>query len=69
LRDATAKDIFDVVYIHSPDRLARKYVYQALVIEELRKNGVEIKFLKKKTVPVALYHQPYTPQRYSRILV
>jgi len=47
LRDDATKGLFDVVYIHSPDRLARKYVYQALVIEELRKNGVEIKFLNK----------------------
>jgi len=47
LRDDAARGIFDVVYIHSPDRLARKYVYQALVIEELKKNGVEIKFLNK----------------------
>lgn len=47
LRDDVAKGIFDIVYIHSPDRLARKYVYQALVIEELKKNGVEIKFLNK----------------------
>jgi len=48
LRDDASKGIFDAVYIHSPDRLARKFIYQGLVIEELRKKGVEVFFLNKK---------------------
>jgi site-specific DNA recombinase len=47
LRDDASKGIFNTVYIHSPDRLARKYVYQAIVIEELRKKDIEIRFLNK----------------------
>jgi site-specific DNA recombinase len=47
LRDDASKGIFNTVYIHSPDRLARKYVYQVLVIEELRKKDIKIRFLNK----------------------
>jgi len=47
LRDDASRDLFETVYIHSPDRLARKYLYQALIIEELKKQGIEIKFLNK----------------------
>lgn len=47
LRDDAAKGLFEAVYIHSPDRLARKYIYQGLVIEELTKKGIEIVFLNK----------------------
>jgi site-specific DNA recombinase len=48
LRDDASKRLFDVVCIHSPDRLARKFIYQGLVIEELKKNGVEVIFLNKQ---------------------
>lgn len=47
LRDDASKGLFEAVYIHSPDRLARRYIYQALVIEELRKKGIEVIFLNK----------------------
>ena len=33
------------IYVHSPDRLARKYAYQVLLIDELKKAGVEVVFL------------------------
>jgi len=48
LRDDASKGLFEIVYILSPDRLARKYLYQALVIEELKKQEIEIKFLNKE---------------------
>jgi len=35
----------DVVVFHSPDRLARKAVYQGLVLEEIEKAGVRVEFL------------------------
>jgi site-specific DNA recombinase len=35
----------DRVYVHSPDRLARKYAYQVLLIDELHRCGVEVVFL------------------------
>ena len=47
LRDDVSKDIFEAVYIHSPDRLARKYAYQILVLEELKKKGIEVIFFNK----------------------
>src|SRR5713226_5207878 len=33
LRDLAAEGVIDRVYVHSPDRLARKYAYQALLLE------------------------------------
>ena len=45
LRDQAAAGTFDRVYVHSPDRLARSYPYQVLLVEELQRQGVEIVFL------------------------
>src|SRR5439155_22628326 len=36
---------FDRLYVHSPDRLARNYAYQVLLVEELQRQGVDIVFL------------------------
>ena len=47
LRDAAAEGAFDVVAVHSPDRLARKYAYQALLLEEFRKAGCEVAFVQR----------------------
>lgn len=44
LRDDAARGRFSRLYVHSADRLARKYVYQAIVLEELARHGVEIIF-------------------------
>ncbi len=45
LRDQISFGIINKVYIHSPDRLSRKYAYQMILIEEFEKSGVEINFL------------------------
>jgi len=45
LRDMAAMGALDRVYAHCPDRLARKYAYQVLLIDELKRCGVEILFL------------------------
>lgn len=45
LRDQVANGAIDLLYVHSPDRLARKYAYQALLVDELTRGGVEIVFL------------------------
>ena len=37
----------DRLYVHSPDRLARKYAYQVLLLDELRRRGVEVVFLNR----------------------
>ena len=45
LRDVAYAGAIDTLYVHSPDRLARKYAYQVLLIDELNKAGVEVVFL------------------------
>ena len=45
LRDALRSGEFDIVLFHSPDRLARKAVYQFIVLEELEKAGIRPEFL------------------------
>ena len=46
LRDLIAQGCVDVVLCHSPDRLARKFAYQALLIEEFARAGVRVEFVK-----------------------
>ena len=47
LRDQAALAAFDVVVLTAPDRLARKYVHQMLVIEELQQHGCRVEFLER----------------------
>jgi len=47
LRDVIAAGAVDRVYVHSPDRLARKYAYQVVLVEEFRRAGVEVIFLNR----------------------
>ncbi|GFQ94732.1 recombinase [Trichonephila clavata] len=49
LRDKVGKGEIDKIYIHSPDRLSRKTVYQMILLEEFEKAGVEVIFLNYKT--------------------
>ncbi len=46
LRDLAAQGCLDVVLVYSPDRLARKFAYQALLIEELARCGTLVEFVK-----------------------
>ena len=46
VRDLAAEGQIQVVLVHAPDRLSRKYAYQILLIEELDRHGVETLFLK-----------------------
>ena len=46
VRDLAAGGDIEVVLVHSPDRLSRKYAYQVLLIEELGRHGVETRFLQ-----------------------
>jgi site-specific DNA recombinase len=48
LRDLAAMGGIELVYVHSPDRLARKYAHQALVLEELGRVGVRVVFLNRE---------------------
>ena len=45
LRDKVKAGEIDRVLITAPDRLARNYVHQMLLLEELEKHGVEVEFL------------------------
>ena len=46
LRDLVCQVPVDVLLVYSPDRLARKYAYQALLIEEFAKAGTSVMFVK-----------------------
>ena len=47
-RDLAAAGAVDRLYVHSPDRLARKYAYQVLLVDELSRLGVEVIFLNRE---------------------
>jgi site-specific DNA recombinase len=49
LRDRVAEGAVDRLYVHSPDRLARKYAYQVLLLDEVRRHGVTTVFLNGPT--------------------
>jgi site-specific DNA recombinase len=45
LRDGAEDGAFEVIGVLSPDRLARKYAYQVLLLEEFKRHGLEVVFL------------------------
>ena len=47
LRDTAWAGGLQRLYVHSPDRLARKYAWQVLLVEELQRSGVELVFLNR----------------------
>lgn len=47
LRDTAAMAEFEVVLVAAPDRLARKYVHQVLLLEELQGRGCRVEFLER----------------------
>ena len=47
LRDAVASARIDRILITAPDRLARNYVHQVLLVEELQRYGAEVEFLDR----------------------
>lgn len=48
LRDLVAAGGVERLYVHSPDRLARKYAYQVLLMDEFQRAGVEVIFLNRE---------------------
>jgi site-specific DNA recombinase len=46
LRDRIAEGAIDIVYVHDPDRLARRYAYQVLLLEEFAARGTCVVFLQ-----------------------
>ena len=53
LRDLAAQGVIDVVLCYSPDRLARKFAYQALLIEEFNRAGARVEFASRARVGTA----------------
>ena len=47
LRDKARLREFEVVVVLSPDRLARNYVHQMVLIEEFEKNGCRVEFVER----------------------
>ena len=47
LRDRAFDGCFEVVLCHAPDRLARRYAYQVVLLEELARGGIEVVFSKE----------------------
>ncbi len=47
LRDAAEKDEFHLVLVTAPDRLARRFVHQTLLVEALAQEGCTIVFLDR----------------------
>lgn len=48
LRDAAYTGAIDLLYVHSPDRLARRYAYQVLLIDEFERVGLKTIFLNRE---------------------
>src|SRR6185437_12562571 len=44
LRDAAREGEFDVIAVYTPDRLARRYAYQVLLLEEFRRDACTVEF-------------------------
>jgi site-specific DNA recombinase len=47
LRDLAVEGRFEVLLCHAPDRLARRYAYQVLLLEEFQRAGIEVVFAKE----------------------
>jgi site-specific DNA recombinase len=47
LRDRAFEGCFEVLLCHAPDRLARRYAYQVLLLEELARGGIEVVFARE----------------------
>ena len=47
LRDLVALATVDTLYVHAPDRLARSYAHQVLLLEEFAHAGTEVVFLNR----------------------
>lgn len=45
LRDLAAEGVFEVLLVTAPDRLARRYAYQVVLVEEIAWCGCEVVFV------------------------
>src|SRR6266568_109568 len=47
LRDQAAQAAFDLVLLTAPDRLARNYVHQMVILEEIERHGISVVFMDR----------------------
>ena len=47
LRDLISLSALDIVYVHAPDRLARSYAHQVVLLEEFAHAGTQVVFLNR----------------------
>src|SRR4029078_9545648 len=47
LRDAAHEGEFETIGVYSPDRLARRYAYQVLLLEEFRKGACAVELIER----------------------
>ena len=47
LRDKVAEGHYDIVFVLDPDRLARKFVLQMILLEEFKGNDCQLQFVKR----------------------
>ena len=66
LRDAAEAGWFDTVWCLSPDRLARVYAYQVLVLDELARFGVNVHFTDAPDFATGDPGERHTPQDWLR---
>ena len=82
LRDAVRDGTVEVVAVLAPDRLARRYAYQVLLLEEFRRAGCEVIFLHHPISDdpndqlllqiqgaIAEYERAVLGERFRRVLV
>ena len=48
LRDLVAQGLVEMVLCYAPDRLARRYAYQVLLLEEFARGGAEVRFVRSR---------------------
>jgi site-specific DNA recombinase len=59
LRDAVAAATLDLVLVSAPDRLARHYVHQRLLLDEWARGGCQVECLER---PTAAHSGPQRPR-------
>jgi Resolvase, N terminal domain len=59
LRDRVSRACFERVLMTSPDRLARRFVHQMLIMEEWERAGCEVQFLDRPMSQVRMINSCY----------
>jgi site-specific DNA recombinase len=62
LRDGAEGGLFERVWCVPPDRLARAYAYQVLVLDELARFGVAVAFTDSPALAPEIHRPPSSPR-------